>query len=274
VPVRVSEGSGWYRQDLYDLHLFDLTHTKAEAIPSADLGIADQVDPWLRLFQIHDRVEVSVHDALFATRVGEGLLTASALDHSTGAGHWHLGELLAWAKSWQGKDPDQFPVTCLDRDKAMALSVSKTRTIVMLNDHWRFKTDPDQQGEALDWQTPDFDDSAWARLPAASMWESHGYHYDGMAWYRRKLPIDKDDQGAKVTIVAEGVDDAYCLWINGKPAALHGSFTVHEETVFQKQTETDITEFVIFGEDNSIVLQVVDVFGAGGINGSIYCSIE
>ncbi|MEJ2637303.1 MAG: hypothetical protein P8184_18705, partial [Calditrichia bacterium] len=87
----------WSEQDrtrLQQLQMFDLTHTKSETIPVQDLDIENQVDPLLRLFELHGRSTVGIYDQLFATRVGDGLLLASSLDHTAEAGQWVLSRLL------------------------------------------------------------------------------------------------------------------------------------------------------------------------------------
>ena len=262
------------RERLPDLQMFDLTQEKCEAIPVGRLKIADQVDPIIRLFEIHGISEVRTHDQLFATKVGKGLLIASSLDHSAKAGQWLLGKMLNWAEKWEGSNPDDYPYRSLAPEKLKSLAVAKTNKIVMLNADWHFKTDPDQQGESLGWQQSDFDDSGWPLIQAAKMWESQGYSYDGMAWYRKTMLVPSDWKGKKVMLIAEGVDDAYQLWINGQKVALHGSFTEHAETVFMTQTDTDLSDFLKYGKENLLVLQVVDVFGGGGINRPIYLRIE
>jgi sialate O-acetylesterase len=144
----------------------------------------------------------------------------------------------------------------------------------MLTDNWRFQIDPEQQGEKSGWGGKDFADQNWPLLQAGILWENQGYSYDGMAWYRRQLDVPAEWRGKKIVLVAEGVDDAYQLWINGKPIAFYGSFTDHSKTVFQIKTETDLTDYLVPGEKNTIVLQVVDVFGGGGITQPIYLRIE
>lgn len=68
--------------------------------PNADLvNIADQVDPIIRLVFTHDRGVPMVMDVLFTTRVGNGLLIASSLDHTQPAGQYLLHRLLAHAAS-------------------------------------------------------------------------------------------------------------------------------------------------------------------------------
>ena len=86
-------------------------------------------------------------------------------------------------------------------------------------------------------------------LTAPWIWFDAGRDTNVFARARKILELDAIPETASFRITCSG---HYRLWINGEPAALHGSFTVHEETVFQKRTETDITGFVRFGADNSI----------------------
>ncbi|MFZ0392160.1 MAG: sugar-binding domain-containing protein, partial [Calditrichia bacterium] len=262
------------RDHLLSLQMFDLTQSKAEAIPTENLKINEKVEPLLRLFNIHGRDNVEIHDQLFATRVGNGLLIASSLDHTSEAGQWLLGRMLGWADAWENKTGRSFPQTRLNPADLKNLAVAKTNKIVMLTDEWRFKIDPGQKGDSLGWGQTAFADTGWQVLLAGRMWEGQGVDYDGMAWYRKQMDIPADWQKRKVVLVAEGVDDAYRLWVNGKVVALHGSFTEHDKTVFTTQTETDISEFLEYGKENLLALQVVDIFGGGGINRPIYLRIE
>lgn len=256
------------------LQLFDLTHTKSEAIAVQKLGITENVDPLLRLFGMHGLEEVVISDQVFATRVGNGLLVASSLDHTATAGQWVLGKLIEWAHQWRPKRKAAFPVTRISPQKLKEMAVARVNTIVMLDRHWRFKLDPDQQGEKLGWAAPGLEVSDWKPIRVGQLWESQGYSYDGMAWYRRPLNIPEEWKNRKVVLVAEGVDDAYRLWINGKNAGMHGSFTEHAKTVYRTKTETQITPYLKFGRENVMALQVVDVFGGGGISRPIYLRIE
>lgn len=80
------------------LHL-DLFYRHPRAIAVEDLGIADQVDPIVRLVFTHDRGIPKMIDAAFRTRVGDGLLIASSFDHSGPAGQWALHRWLEYATS-------------------------------------------------------------------------------------------------------------------------------------------------------------------------------
>lgn len=281
------------------LQPFDLTFGKTDVIPVDELGITDYVDPLLRLYDTHDLSTVITYDQVFAARAGQGMLIASSLDHSTDGGQWVLGELASWAHTWAqsyGADISMqqvtssvyesspaemqllgsraFPIAELPIDRLHELAVVRANAIIPLNDGWRFQLDPDWQGEDNGWMTPGFDDSTWDIVQCGRSWEAQGFSYDGMGWYRRELLVPTDWSEGKITLVAEGVDDAYTVWVNGVAVATHGSFTVHEETVWQMQTTTDLTEYLKPGESNLLVLQVVDITGQGGIYKPLYLAVE
>ncbi|MHC5022588.1 MAG: glycoside hydrolase family 2 protein [Planctomycetota bacterium] len=75
--------------------VYDLVRRTGRVIPVEDLGLAGQVDPIIRLAYTHDQSErVRFFDLLFTTRVGDGVLVASGLDHSESAGRWLLGQIV------------------------------------------------------------------------------------------------------------------------------------------------------------------------------------
>ena len=91
-PPLKSGDSEW----IVDLLGYDLVRRYARVIPVEDLGIVDQVDPVIRLLYTHDQVDrVRFFDQLFATRIGQGTLVVSSLDHSEGAGAWLLRRLVS-----------------------------------------------------------------------------------------------------------------------------------------------------------------------------------
>jgi hypothetical protein len=61
------------------------------------MGIADQVDPIIRLVFTHDSGAPKLFDAAFKSRIGRGLLIASSLDHSEDAGRYLLHRLIGYA---------------------------------------------------------------------------------------------------------------------------------------------------------------------------------
>ncbi|MDY7109747.1 MAG: glycoside hydrolase family 2 TIM barrel-domain containing protein [Planctomycetota bacterium] len=102
VPLVIEEGpltsgdSEW----IVDLLGYDLVRRYCRVIPVEELGIADAVDPLIRLVYTHDQTEhARFLDFLFMTRVGAGLLMVSSLDHSEDTGQYLLRKLIAFAAS-------------------------------------------------------------------------------------------------------------------------------------------------------------------------------
>ncbi|MCH7472718.1 hypothetical protein IIA79_07200 [bacterium] len=266
------------RERIVELQMYDLNKESAQVIPVDDLGITSDVDPLLRLFDTHDLSTVVTYDQVFATGVGSGMLIASSLDHSTPAGQWVLGELVRWADEWIAdgwlSTIRPFPATAMSPERLHELAVSRANGILALDEGWQFKLDPGQDGEDEGWMLPGYDASDWDAVRAGVGWEAQGYAYDGMAWYRRVIEVPADWEGAVLRLIADGVDDAYTVWVNGEAVATHGSFTVHEETIWLKQTVTGLTGYLIPGESNTLVLQVVDITGQGGIWKPIYLAAD
>ncbi|QOI99187.1 MAG: hypothetical protein HRU70_01250 [Phycisphaeraceae bacterium] len=73
-----------------DLLHHELNAASQFAVPSDDLGLAPTLDPVIRYVYTHDSGLPKVHDAAAWTRVGDGVLLVSALDHSGPAGRWLL----------------------------------------------------------------------------------------------------------------------------------------------------------------------------------------
>lgn len=282
--------------EIISLQPYSLNYESTNVIPVNALGIGDSVDPLIRLYDTHDLSRAVAFDQIFATKVGEGLFIASSLDHSTNAGKYVLGMLARWSKRWlrdesywellhtlhfasEGTETwppkvREFPQTSVSVEKLHELAVSRPNGIMPLDEGWAFSLDEAQVGASEGWMLPGYDVSAWDTLRAGTGWESQGYSYDGMAWYIRELDVPENWAGGKLRLVAEGIDDAYTVWVNGVAVATHGSFTVHEETVWLQQTVTDLTGYLIPGEMNTLALQVVDIVGQGGIWRPIYLAVD
>ncbi|MCC7478479.1 hypothetical protein IT575_08455 [bacterium] len=295
------------------LQSYDLIRDYSQVVPVDELGITHEVDPLIRLFDTHDLDNVITFDQVFATHVvGDasdssktGLLIVSSLDHSGAAGGWLLGELIRFAAKdhhgvrllGNGQYADvpadveynlkvsRFPATNMSPERLHEFAVKRANGILGLDEGWHFRLDPQQEGEAAGWMLPlsgaDSDATA-AQLEAAgwephklpAWWEQWGISYDGMAWYRTTVDAPADWNDATIRLICDGVDDGYVVWINGQRVALHGSFTDHEATVFQKQTVTDITQYLKPGEANTIALQVVDIVGNGGVWRPVYITAD
>ncbi len=260
-------------QRMLQLHQYDLTHQVSQAIPVEALSIADKVDPLLSFFEMHNQRDITRQDQLFATRVGKGLFIASALDHSAEAGQWMLGHIVEWAQAWK-ETANTFPAARMEPEELRKFAAEKVQEIILLNADWRFKLDPEQTGDQQGWERSDLDEQDWPMIQASQLWERQGYRYDGMAWYRKWIEAPASLKNKKITLVAEGVDDAYRLYVNGVKVAEYGSFTEHAKSVHYIRTETDLTDLLHPGQKDLLVLQVIDLYGGGGIGRPIYLRIE
>ncbi len=102
VPLIIEQGplvegdSEW----IVDLLGYDLTRRYSRVIPVDQLGITQSVDPLIRLVYTHDQADrVELFDQLFTTRVGQGLLIVSSLDHTEAPGKWLLDRIVRFAAS-------------------------------------------------------------------------------------------------------------------------------------------------------------------------------
>lgn len=80
-----------------DLINHDLTRRVIRPVPTGEMGIADAVDPVIRLVKTHDKKGPEMFDMVFSARVGEGLLVVSALDHGEVAGGYLLDRIVGFA---------------------------------------------------------------------------------------------------------------------------------------------------------------------------------
>lgn len=80
-----------------DLINHDLTRRVIRPVPTGEMGIADAVDPVIRLIKTHDKKGPEMFDMVFSARVGEGLLVVSALGHGEDAGGYLLDRIVGFA---------------------------------------------------------------------------------------------------------------------------------------------------------------------------------
>ncbi len=162
--------------------------------------------------------------------------------------------------------------------KAEKLDRTASTYYQSLNGDWKFNWASDPDSRPVDFYKPDFDVSDWDEIPVPSNWQMHGYGvplYTNMAYpfkkdppfvmgtppthftnykdrnpvgsYRRtfKVPGRWDDK--KISILFDGVDSAFYLWVNGKKVG----YSQDSRTV----AEFNITDFLQEGE-NTLAVEV------------------
>ncbi|OIO97272.1 MAG: hypothetical protein AUJ96_23415 [Armatimonadetes bacterium CG2_30_66_41] len=144
-----------------------------------------------------------------------------------------------------------------------------------LADPWKFRWDPQNEGDGGNWFADDLDTSNWLDLatdgpweeqPAGKQWkQAHRGDYNGVAWYRTTFGVERDPAKPRVRLLFGAVDEACVVWVNGakvleRPYPYNG-----DADSWKKAFEVDITDQVRYDRPNFLVVRVEDNAGAGGI---------
>ena len=138
------------------------------------------------------------------------------------------------------------------------------RKTLSLDGEWKFAYDPDNVGLQQGWQEPNYDDSGWKAVPVPASWdlyETPGFgsydgsnygtgsaFYDGYAWFRKSVRIDKQWKHDFVKLNFLGVNYRAWVYVNGKLAGEHEG----GHTPFS----LDVSEYLRYGEENVIAVRV------------------
>ena len=156
---------------------------------------------------------------------------------------------------------------CRERENhgwPVKLAKQMTKDTIPLPIDWAFKTDPDKTGEANGWQTAEFDESKWEKIPTDRPWDKSGYaDFDGYGWYRIRVRLPEKMPGEPVLMVGSA-DEACDIWINGVKV-LHRPFPFNGNANSWNESFS-----VPFGKaarpgENVIAIRVEDNMGQGGL---------
>ncbi|MBD3411330.1 MAG: hypothetical protein GF419_14135 [Ignavibacteriales bacterium] len=250
-----------------ELLQFDLVADRHRPVPVEANGLRDEVDPAVRWFRFHDLADVIAYDFAFATRLGEGALIGYSFNLDTDGGRWVFAETV---RAVLDRDSTNFPATTITDSTLAAFSVLRAAEFRDVEGTWRFALDPDTIGAKEDWQATDFDDAAWAELEIAKDWESQGYDFDGVAWYRKTIEIPADWKEREITLVAEGVNNAYRMWINGEEAERFGYPSDEQPSYHDTKTTVDLAPYGKPGDTIVVAFEVIDYVSKGGIVKPVY----
>ncbi|NLI01390.1 MAG: hypothetical protein GX446_18080 [Chthonomonadales bacterium] len=158
-----------------------------------------------------------------------------------------------------------------------------TRDLDNLNGPWRFRTDPQVEGETLGWQLPDADDADWKLLNVPGYWEPQGItdtrpgqpprpkgtmpysDYDGTAWYRKRFIVPSEWAGKPLLLTLGSVDDGDRTFVNGK---LVGETPLTKrQAVLIERAYRVAPDLIKPGAANVIAVCVTDGGGPGGMMG-------
>jgi len=136
-----------------------------------------------------------------------------------------------------------------------------------LSGKWKFEI-----GDDKDRAKNEYNDSKWKEVKVPAYWENEGYpNLDGIAWYRKRVEIDKKLGGAKLILLLGKINDIDQVFFNGRLIGRTGKFpTNNNKGVYEKLKNSPRAYFIppdIIkpGEKNTIAVRVYDVGGKGGI---------
>lgn len=140
---------------------------------------------------------------------------------------------------------------------------------------WQFKWDPEEIGSEEKWFAENLDTQDWLRARTDKWWEDQrvgekrrekdGRDFDGLAWYRTTFTVSPDFKGRRLSLYFGAVDEACIIWVNDYKL-LERPFPYRGDTdSWRKPFTVDITRVVRFDRPNTVVVQVEDRAGAGGI---------
>ncbi|MFD7525333.1 glycoside hydrolase family 2 TIM barrel-domain containing protein [Paenibacillus chitinolyticus] len=154
-----------------------------------------------------------------------------------------------------------------EEKKALTYAEEGSDRTLLLNGTWAFRYTGSPEEAPVGFYEPEFDASAWDRLPVPSCWQLHGYgapHYTDLYYpfpvdpprvptanptgsYLREFTLPDDWTDKDIVIRFHGVDSAYNVWLNGEYAGYsEGS---------RLTAEFDLTPFIRSGR-NVLAVQV------------------
>ncbi len=145
--------------------------------------------------------------------------------------------------------------------------------VMLLPQKWRFRFDPDEVGEAEEWQNVHWSAEGWTSLRTDMFWEDQapgrdweaehdGDDYDGLGWYRTTFTLAPEYEGRTLVLFFGSVDEDAKIWLNGELVADH---PMDGPDGWKQPFTIDITGHVRFGETNFLAVAVRDSAGKGGI---------
>ena len=102
---------------------------------------------------------------------------------------------------------------------------------------WKFRLDPEGRGDfgepdgsiaswrrEITWFDREHDDTAWDEIVVPGCWQTAGYRYNGIAWYRTHFDYVPDSANNVIRLLFKGVDYFADAWLNGYYLGSHAGF--------------------------------------------------
>jgi hypothetical protein len=272
---------------LVDLQSMDLAGPVLHDFPLLDEGTAI-----LSLWDNHDIDHYRTHSLLWESRIGDGLLICSALNHgrqSGEAGPYLLKELLDLAAGpIEAKPMSSSAIEKLHQQIQL-------EQVSIANQPWQFRRAseadmiPAESGHLSraesvsqlnpDWLKPPVPttsdaDETWQAIQVTSHWDGQGHaDWDGWGLYRLELDVPEKWLGQNLYVTFTGVDDYFEVFAGGQALGSGGDIAKHE-TAFELVKSFEIPAALVVDGVIDLRVSVYDWYGAGGIFRPIYLGTQ
>jgi sialate O-acetylesterase len=144
----------------------------------------------------------------------------------------------------------------------VAMGEKQFRKEIDLSGEWYFEI-----GSQSSWAQRSFDHSVWEKVNVPDKWENQGFPgYDGQAWYRKNCIISSKYSNRQIYLLLGRIDDVDETFINGHKLGTTGSFPPQYQSAWEQRRIYAIpTEWIRYGQSNTIAVHVYDAGGIGGI---------
>jgi len=163
--------------------------------------------------------------------------------------------------------PHAYLIPYASRESALSEAREASPFFHLLNGNWKFHYSESPEEAPQEFEVPGYEDESWATLPVPGNWQLHGYgrpHYSSCPYpfpvdpphvprnnptgcYRTAFRVDEAWKGRNVSLVFEGVDSAFHVWVNGR-------FVGYSQGSHMA-SEFDITDGLVPG-DNVLAVKV------------------
>ena len=134
------------------------------------------------------------------------------------------------------------------RQKPVIKQERHGRDVLVIDDAWKFQTDPGDVGETQHWSKTELEQATTVVVP--SLWTTQvAPNYTGVAWYWREFDAPVAWKGQTVRLRFEGAAETARVWVNGDLMGDHADGV----TPF----EFDVTKSVHPGAKNLIAVRLV-----------------
>jgi len=140
--------------------------------------------------------------------------------------------------------------------------------VIDITKGWLFRADQQDSGEKEAWFATDAGGDDWSAINVGEFWSP----YIGFGWYRVEVDVPANMKGKELFLAFGGVDEQTWVWCNGRVAGVHTvkSTGMDPGELWRTRFLIDVTESIVPGQKNSIVVRVHN----GGLAGGIYLPVR